>query len=165
MYASKRGSEIWQALDVKGAAKSEVRSPMACAEALIEGHPSMHGLTMGQSWWVLGPNLERHAQVIYTALARMAATAGEPDQALQAARDALAGGHAVKLRSFVPALRAFCAAGDFGKAFEVGVSLTAAAPQTTCCFCSPACRHAPWLSPSCCVITCSLRLAARTSVL
>lgn len=68
---------------------------------------------------VPGPHWKLHAQVIYTALARMAATAGEPDQALQAARDALAGGHAVKLRSFVPALRAYCAAGNFGKAFEV----------------------------------------------
>ena len=59
------------------------------------------------------------AQVVYTALARMAATAGEPDQALQAARDALAAGVQLRLRSFVPALRTYCAAGDFAGAFEV----------------------------------------------
>ena len=57
--------------------------------------------------------------MIYTALARMAATAGEPDQALQAARSAVASGHPVKLRSFVPALRAYCAAGNFDQAFAV----------------------------------------------
>ena len=56
---------------------------------------------------------------MYTALARMAATAGEPDQALQAARDALAAGVQPRLRSFVPALRTYCAAGNFAGAFEV----------------------------------------------
>lgn len=58
-------------------------------------------------------------QVCYTALARMAATEGKPDQALAAAREALAAGLHVKLRGFVPALKAYCKAGDVDKAFEV----------------------------------------------
>ena len=61
---------------------------------------------------------------MYTALARMAATAGEPDQALRAAHDSLAAGHAARLRQFVPALKAYCAAGSVGKAFEVRLVLS-----------------------------------------
>jgi len=49
----------------------------------------------------------------------MAATEGKPDQALAAAREALAAGLHVKLRGFVPALKAYCKAGDVDKAFEV----------------------------------------------
>lgn len=62
-------------------------------------------------------------QVCYTALARMAATEGKPDQALAAARDALAAGLHMKLRSFVPALKAYCAAGNVDAAFEVSAEL------------------------------------------
>ncbi len=49
----------------------------------------------------------------------MAATEGKPDEALAAARDALAAGLHLKLRSFVPALKAHCAAGNVDAAFEV----------------------------------------------
>lgn len=65
----------------------------------------------------------RVRQVCYTALARMAATEGKPDQALAAARDALAAGLHMKLRSFVPALKAYCAAGNVDAAFEVSAEL------------------------------------------
>ncbi len=49
----------------------------------------------------------------------MAATEGKPDEALAAARDALAAGLHLKLRSFIPALKAHCAAGNVDAAFEV----------------------------------------------
>ena len=58
-------------------------------------------------------------QVCYTAAARMAATEGKPDEALAAAWDALAVGLHLKLRSFIPALKAHCAAGNVDAAFEV----------------------------------------------
>ena len=56
---------------------------------------------------------------MYTALARMAATAGQPNEALQAAHDSLAAGHVARLRQFVPALKGYCAAGNVGMAFKV----------------------------------------------
>ncbi|BDA43062.1 probable mitochondrial ribonuclease P catalytic subunit at C-terminar half [Coccomyxa sp. Obi] len=59
------------------------------------------------------------SEVCYTAAARMAATEGKPDEALAAARDALSAGLHLKLRSFVPALKAHCAAGNVDAAFEV----------------------------------------------
>jgi hypothetical protein len=51
VYASKRGREIWEALDAKGAAKSEVRlrGPLASAHALIEGCQDMHDVTMNKA--------------------------------------------------------------------------------------------------------------------
>lgn len=57
-------------------------------------------------------------KVAYTALGRMEALAGRPEGALEAARKSLAAGHQAKLRIFTPALKAFCAEGDFAKAFE-----------------------------------------------
>ena len=44
--------------------------------------------------------------------------AGRPEGALEAAKQSLAAGHQAKLRSFIPALKAFCAKGDFVQAFE-----------------------------------------------
>lgn len=51
----------------------------------------------------------------------MEATAGRPDAALAAAQDALRAGHAARLRSFVPALRAYAAQGRWQEAFEVRI--------------------------------------------
>ncbi len=69
-------------------------------------------------------------QVCYTALARMAATEGKPDQALEAAREALAAGLHLKLRSFVPALKAYCAAGNVDAAFKVSAEMLATCLKT-----------------------------------
>ncbi|EIE26949.1 hypothetical protein COCSUDRAFT_59444 [Coccomyxa subellipsoidea C-169] len=70
-------------------------------------------------WQTLKERGGGKSEVCYTALARMAATEGKPDQALDAAREALATGLHLKLRSFVPALKAYCAAGNVDAAFKV----------------------------------------------
>ena len=44
--------------------------------------------------------------------------AGRPEGALEAAKRSLAAGHQAKLRSFIPALKSFCAKGDFSQAFK-----------------------------------------------
>ena len=67
-------------------------------------------------------------QVAFTALGRMEAMARRPEGALEAAKRTLAAGHPAKLRIFTPALRAFCAAGNHAKAFEVGRQIA----HTTC---------------------------------
>ena len=54
----------------------------------------------------------------YTALGRLEAMAGRPEGALEAAKRSLAAGHQAKLRSFIPALKSFCAKGDFSQAFK-----------------------------------------------
>ena len=65
----------------------------------------------------------RMEEVAYTAMARMAAAAGQPDQALAAARQLLSARVPPKLRVFVPALRGYCAAGDAQRAFEACLNL------------------------------------------
>ena len=69
-------------------------------------------------------------QVAYTALGRLEAMAGRPEGALEAAKRSLAAGHQAKLRSFIPALKSFCAEGDFVQAFEASllIQCTAAGP-------------------------------------
>ena len=47
--------------------------------------------------------------------------AGRPEGALEAAKRSLAAGHQAKLRSFVPALKSFCAEGNFLQAFEASM--------------------------------------------
>ena len=47
--------------------------------------------------------------------------AGRPEGALEAAKRSLAAGHQAKLRSFIPALKSFCAKGDFLRAFEASL--------------------------------------------
>lgn len=54
-----------------------------------------------------------------TALARMAACAGDGDLAFATAKEGVCKGLQPKLRSFVPALVAFCEAGRIDEAFEV----------------------------------------------
>ena len=55
----------------------------------------------------------------YTALARMAAGAGRPDDAYAAAQELLAAKSLpARLRAFVPALQGYCAAGQVDKAFQ-----------------------------------------------
>jgi len=58
-------------------------------------------------------------ELAYTALARMAATAGDGDAALEATSRGLKAGVTPKLRGFVPALLAYAVAGDSKKAFQV----------------------------------------------
>ncbi|KAL0051819.1 hypothetical protein WJX82_002667 [Trebouxia sp. C0006] len=58
-------------------------------------------------------------ELAYTALARMAATAGDGDAALEATTKGLTAGVAPKLRGFVPALLAYAVAGEPEKAFQV----------------------------------------------
>lgn len=65
-------------------------------------------------------------EICFTALARMAALGGDPDLALSTARDALARGLPIRLRTFTPALAAFAEAGRAGKAFEVDRAIEAA---------------------------------------
>ncbi len=62
--------------------------------------------------------------MVYTALARMAAAAGRPAEAHAAARAlAAAPPLPVRLRTFVPALQAYCAAGDVESAFQARAAL------------------------------------------
>lgn len=62
------------------------------------------------------------AATTYTALARMAATARLPDEALDAAHDMLGiPGAAPRLRAFTPALLAYCADRNWRGAFQVRV--------------------------------------------
>jgi len=66
--------------------------------------------------------------MVYTALARMAAAAGRPAEAHAAARAlAAAPPLPVRLRTFVPALQAYCAAGDVESAFQARAALGAPA--------------------------------------
>lgn len=58
-------------------------------------------------------------ELAYTALARMAATAGDGDAALEATTRGLTAGVTPKLRGFVPALLAYAVAGEPEKAFQV----------------------------------------------
>ena len=59
------------------------------------------------------------AQMAYTALARMAAVAGRPDDAYAAVQELLAAKSLpARLRAFVPALQGYCAAGQVDKAFQ-----------------------------------------------
>lgn len=58
-------------------------------------------------------------ELAYTALARMAATAGDGDAALEATIRGLTAGVTPKLRGFVPALLAYAVAGEPEKAFQV----------------------------------------------
>ncbi|DBA87294.1 TPA: hypothetical protein ACH3X1_004352 [Trebouxia sp. C0004] len=58
-------------------------------------------------------------ELAYTALARMAATAGDGDAALEATIRGLTAGVTPKLRGFVPALLAYAVAGESEKAFQV----------------------------------------------
>ncbi len=58
-------------------------------------------------------------ELAYTALARMAATAGDGDAALEATTKGLTAGVGPKLRGFVPALLAYAVAGEPEKAFQV----------------------------------------------
>ena len=51
-------------------------------------------------------------EVAYTSIARLAAAAGNGDEALSAARKVVAQGLAPRLRTFVPALMAFAASGQ-----------------------------------------------------
>ena len=51
-------------------------------------------------------------EVAFTSIARLAAAAGDGDAALAAARKVVAQGLAPRLRTFVPALMAFAAAGQ-----------------------------------------------------
>ncbi len=73
--------------------------------------------------------------MVYTALARMAAAAGRPAEAHAAARAlAAAPPLPVRLRTFVPALQAYCAAGDVESAFQARPALGALrlAPVLAC---------------------------------
>ena len=51
-------------------------------------------------------------EVAYTSIARLAAAAGNGDEALSAARKVVGQGLAPRLRTFVPALMAFAASGQ-----------------------------------------------------
>lgn len=59
------------------------------------------------------------SEMAFTALARMAAAAGKPHEALATAQELLRGPQTPRLRTFVPALKAFAACGDVAGAFEV----------------------------------------------
>lgn len=58
-------------------------------------------------------------ELAYTALARMAATAGDGDAALEATNRGLSAGVLPKLRGFAPALLAYAVAGEADKALQV----------------------------------------------
>lgn len=58
-------------------------------------------------------------ELAYTALARMAATAGDGDAALEATNRGLSAGVPARLRGFVPALLAYAVAGEADKALQV----------------------------------------------
>ncbi len=58
-------------------------------------------------------------ELAYTALARMAATAGDGDAAVEAINRGLQAGVPPKIRGFVPALLAYAVAGETEKAFQV----------------------------------------------
>lgn len=58
-------------------------------------------------------------ELAYTALARMAAAAGDGDAALQATHRGLQAGVAPKLRGFTPALLAYAVKGQVEHAFQV----------------------------------------------
>lgn len=58
-------------------------------------------------------------ELAYTALARMAAAAGEGDAALQATHKGLQAGVPPKLRAFTPALLAYAVQGQVEQAFQV----------------------------------------------
>jgi len=51
-------------------------------------------------------------EVAYTSIARLAAAAGNGDEALSSARKVVAQGLAPRLRTFVPALMAYAASGQ-----------------------------------------------------
>ena len=53
-------------------------------------------------------------EVAYTSLARLASAAGDGDAAFAAAQEVVAHSLVPRLRSFVPALAAFAAAGQVG---------------------------------------------------
>ena len=55
----------------------------------------------------------------FTAMARMAAAAGRPQDALAAVKELLEGPLPARLRSFAPALKAFAVQGLVDEAFEV----------------------------------------------
>ena len=71
-------------------------------------------------------------ELAYTALARMAAAAGDGDAAVEATQRGLEAGVAPKLRAFVPALLAYAVAGEASKAFQVGC-YTGPVCQSGCC--------------------------------
>ena len=64
-------------------------------------------------------------EMCFTALARLAAAAGDPGRALEVVEGMAAAGVAPKLRSFVPALAGFAEAGDAARAFEVDAAIQA----------------------------------------
>ncbi|KAK9826794.1 hypothetical protein WJX81_001690 [Elliptochloris bilobata] len=72
------------------------------------------------------------SEMAYTALARMAAQAGRPDEAYAAVQELLAAKSLpVRLRAFVPALQGYCAAGEVDKAFQVDADIAAAGLDLT----------------------------------
>ncbi len=61
------------------------------------------------------------SEMVFTAMARMAAAAGKPREAYNVSLELLQGPQIPRLRTFVPALKAFAACGDVDGAFEVCV--------------------------------------------
>jgi pentatricopeptide repeat protein len=70
-------------------------------------------------------------EMCYTALARLAAAAGDPDEAFNVVHGMLELGIAPRLRSFTPALAAYAQAGDVASAFDVDAAIAAAGLDMT----------------------------------
>eukprot|EP00887_Chlorella_sp_A99_P004138 scaffold23.g4138.t1 len=99
------------------AGPSTVPAPRPPPEVLVQRAQEIFDV-MAAAGGALAPN-----EMCYTALARLAAAAGQPARALAVVRDMAAAGVAPKLRSFAPALAGFAEAGDAAAAFEVDAAI------------------------------------------
>ena len=71
------------------------------------------------------PTANDKAETLFTAMARIAAASGDPTLAFDLSKQLRARGAPPRLRSYVPALLGFCAAGCWQEALEVDAALTA----------------------------------------
>ncbi|GAB4817090.1 hypothetical protein N2152v2_004136 [Parachlorella kessleri] len=103
--------------------------PAAAAAAAAATSPSLDPeavMTRGrQIFEEFREGAKEPPEMCYTALARMAAIAGDPAAAFQIVKDMQAAGVAAKLRSFTPALVGFAERGEFAAAAEVDAAIAA----------------------------------------
>ena len=116
LLAQARGEEEGGAGDAAAAASTSA----ADAALAARGRAIFEAITSS------GPLSAKEGEMAHTALARLAARAGDARGALAAARAALAAGLPPRNRAFFPAMLAHCASGDAAAAFAVDGEAAAA---------------------------------------
>ena len=102
-----------------GSAVAAAAAAAAAPSAVADANGSSSAISFPPPSAAAAQQLSADGEMVYTALARMAARAGDPRGSLAAAREAVARGYPPRLRCFSPALLAFAVEGDAASAFAV----------------------------------------------